>query len=122
MPSRKGQKGTAAAYNLKDVRACERAITEQAEQAYRKLVADWQQKTPSKPGVAAANGARLQGSQRGKLRGRRKPQILLFAQGSTTPPHQPRRLLMPARQGGVRGLRGEVRLLSARWFSSRGRP
>lgn len=60
MPSRKGQKGTAAAYNLKDVRARERAITEQAEQAYRRLVADWQAKAPAaKSGVAAANGARL---------------------------------------------------------------
>ncbi len=59
MPSREGQKGTAAAYNLKDVRARERAITEQAEQACRKLVADWQEKTPSKEGAAATNGARL---------------------------------------------------------------
>lgn len=66
MPSRTGQKGTAAAYNLKDVRARERAITEQAEQAYRKLVADWQQKTPSKPGVAAAKGARLSSHPKGQ--------------------------------------------------------
>ena len=61
MPSRRGQKGKAAAYSLKEVRRRERALAEQGEQAYRQLVADWQAKTPSKtrPGVAAANGTRL---------------------------------------------------------------
>jgi hypothetical protein len=60
MPSRRGQKGKAAAYSLKEVRRRERDLAEQAEQAYRQLVADWQAKTPrSKPGVAAANGTRL---------------------------------------------------------------
>jgi hypothetical protein len=61
MPSRRGQKGKAAAYSLKEVRRRERELTEQGEQAYRQLVADWQAKTPkSKPSVAAANGTRLQ--------------------------------------------------------------
>jgi transposase len=60
VPSRRGQKGKAAAYSLKDVRAREHALTEQAEQAYRQLVADWQAKAPAaSEGVAAANGARL---------------------------------------------------------------
>jgi transposase len=61
LPSRRGQKGRAAAYSLKDVRARERAMAEQAERAYRQLVADWQAKAPAKAkeGVAAANGARL---------------------------------------------------------------
>lgn len=61
MPSRRGQKGKAAAYSLKEVRRRERALAEQGEQAYRQLVADWQAKTPPKtrPGVAAANGTRL---------------------------------------------------------------
>ena len=60
MPSRRGQKGKAAAYSLKEVRRRERELAEQGEQAYRQLVADWQAKTPkSKPGVAAANGTRL---------------------------------------------------------------
>ncbi len=61
MPSRRGQKGKAAAYSLKEVRRRERELAEQAEQAYRQLVADWQAKAPakSKVGVAAANGARL---------------------------------------------------------------
>jgi transposase len=66
MPSRRGQKGKAASYSLKQVRARERALTEQAERAYRQLVADWQAKAPArKEGVAAANGARLSGHQMG---------------------------------------------------------
>jgi transposase len=66
MPSRRGQKGKAANYSLKEVRARERRLTEQAERAYRQLVADWQAKAPArKEGVAAANGARLSGHQLG---------------------------------------------------------
>ncbi len=60
MPAKRGQKGKAAAYSLREVRERERALNEQAEQAYRQLVADWQAKRPTrKKGVAAANGARL---------------------------------------------------------------
>ena len=60
LPSRRGQKGKAAAYSLKEVRARERALTEHAELAYRHVVADWQAKRPPRTvGVAAANGARL---------------------------------------------------------------
>jgi transposase len=60
MPARRGQKGKAAAYSLKEVRRRERELAEQAEQAYRQLVADWQAKAPAaRKGVAAANGARL---------------------------------------------------------------
>jgi transposase len=58
MPSRRGQKGPAAAYSLRQVRAREKAIAEHAERAYAQMVADWQAKAP-KTGVAAANGARL---------------------------------------------------------------
>jgi hypothetical protein len=47
MPPRRGRKGTAAAYSLKEVRRRERALTEQAEVAYRQLVADWQPKRPA---------------------------------------------------------------------------
>src|SRR3954470_19488908 len=59
MPSRRGQKGTAAAYSLKDVRAREKALAEQAERSYKQLVADWQAKAPAakRVGVAAANRA-----------------------------------------------------------------
>ena len=61
LPPRRGQKGAAAAYSLKDVRAREKAIAEQAERAYAQTVADWQAKAPAakNTGVAAANGARL---------------------------------------------------------------
>jgi hypothetical protein len=63
-PSHRGQKGKAAAYSLREVRRRERELAEQAEHAYRQLVADWQAKAParareSRQGVAAANGARL---------------------------------------------------------------
>ena len=60
MPPRRGQKGKAAGYSLKEVRARENALNEQAEQAYRQVVSDWQAKAPArKEGVAAANGTRL---------------------------------------------------------------
>jgi transposase len=62
LPSRRGQKGRAAAYSLKEVRRRENELASQGEQAYRQLVADWQAKAPSTKhgaGVAAANGARL---------------------------------------------------------------
>jgi transposase len=47
MAPRRGRKGTAAAYSLKEVRRRERALTEQAEVAYRQLVAGWQPKRPA---------------------------------------------------------------------------
>jgi transposase len=60
VPSCRGQTGNAAAYALKEVRRRERDLAEQAEQTYRRLVADWQAKAPAaRKGVAAANGARL---------------------------------------------------------------
>jgi transposase len=60
--SRRGRKSKAAAYSLKEVRRRELELAEQAEHAYRQLVADWQANRPTKPrpGVAAANGTRLQ--------------------------------------------------------------
>ena len=45
-PSHRGEKGTAAAYSLKEVRRRERELAEQAEHAYRQLVADWQANAP----------------------------------------------------------------------------
>jgi transposase len=59
MPSRRGQRGSTHAYNLKQVRARERALSEQGELAYRQLVADWQAKAPKKAGTGAATGVRL---------------------------------------------------------------
>jgi transposase len=60
MPSRRGQRGSTHAYNLKEVRARERALSEQAEHAYRQMVADWRAKAPAKrAGTGAATGVRL---------------------------------------------------------------
>jgi transposase len=60
MPARRGKKGAAANYSLKEVRRQELELAEQAEHAYRQQVADWQARGPAKePGVAAANGTRL---------------------------------------------------------------
>ena len=59
MPSRRGQGGSTHAYNLKEVRARERALSEQGELAYRQLVADWHTKAPKKVGTGAATGVRL---------------------------------------------------------------
>jgi hypothetical protein len=59
-PARRGQKGTASGYSLKEVRRRERELAEQAERAYAQMVADWQKRAPrDKPGAAAASGARL---------------------------------------------------------------
>jgi hypothetical protein len=62
LPSQRGRKGKSATYNLKEIRRRERELAEQAEHAYRQLVADWQANRPSKPrpGVAATNGTRVQ--------------------------------------------------------------
>jgi transposase len=46
MPSRRGQRGSTHAYNLKEVRARERALSEQGEIAYQQLVAHWRAKAP----------------------------------------------------------------------------
>jgi hypothetical protein len=59
MPSRRGQKGTAAAYSLKDVREREKALAEQAERACTQMVADWQAKAPRKPALAPGGGIAL---------------------------------------------------------------
>jgi hypothetical protein len=64
-PARRGQKGSAAAYSLKEVRAREKQMAKQGERAYAQMVADWQAKAPKK-GVAAANGARLSRPPRGQ--------------------------------------------------------
>jgi hypothetical protein len=105
LPPRRGQRGRAAAYSLKEVRRRERALAEQAELAYRQLVGNWQPKPPpTQPtrkgvGVAAATGARRSSPQGGKLRGRASsPKPLLFAPGSTTPNPEPN----GARTGGQR--------------------
>jgi transposase len=69
LPARRGQRGPAAAYNSKSVRRRERELAEQAETAYRTLVARWQPAptaaTTRTTGVAASTGARLVQPSRG---------------------------------------------------------
>jgi transposase len=57
-PSRRGQRGSSYAYNLKELRARERALSEQAELAYTKLTERWQTRRPQ-AGAGAATGERL---------------------------------------------------------------
>ena len=64
MPTAHGRKGKAAGYSLNAVRAAERELAEQAEAAYRTMVATWQPTPPTSPGgkvagVDASNGTRL---------------------------------------------------------------
>jgi transposase len=73
-PSRRGQKGTASGYSLKEVRRRERELAEQAERAYAQMVADWQARAPRKKvGAAAANGARLSRPSNGATAARQTP-------------------------------------------------
>jgi transposase len=57
-PSRRGQRGSTYAYNLKEVRERERALSEQAELAYVKLTERWRKRGATK-GAGAATGERL---------------------------------------------------------------
>ena len=83
----RGQKGKAAAYSLKEVRRRETALTEQAEQAYRQLVADWQAKAP---GSEEGRGRRQRGATLKALNGASCAAGLIapdpaLRSGSTTP-------------------------------------
>jgi transposase len=93
LPARRGQRGNAAAYSLKEVRRRERALAEQAELAYRQLVAGWQPKQPSKQspsrGVAATTGARRSSPQGGKAaRQGFQPQDPTLRSGVDHAPHR----------------------------------
>ena len=86
MPSHQGKKGKAAAHNLTQVRRRELEISEQAEHAYRQLVADWQAKAPKpKVGVAAANGTRLKRPSVGQAARQASVPEPALRSGSTTP-------------------------------------
>ena len=50
MPARRGKKGNAANYSLKEVRRRELELAEQAEHTYRQQVADWQAAARAKVG------------------------------------------------------------------------
>jgi transposase len=58
-PPRRGQRGSTYGYNLKEVRARERALSEQAEVAYEKLTARWTKSPAARSGAGAAKGVRL---------------------------------------------------------------
>jgi hypothetical protein len=91
MPSKRGQKGNAAGYSLKEVRRRENELNEQAEQAYRQLVADWHTKAPKREsGVAATNEARLSRPSNGATAARQDsaPDPALRS-GAPTPTAQP---------------------------------
>ena len=87
LPARRGRKGTAANYSLKDVRRRELELAEQAEHAYRQQIADWQARGPSrtKPGVAAANGTRLKRPSEGQAARQATVPEPALRSGSTTP-------------------------------------
>src|SRR5215210_13923 len=88
LPSRRGQKGRAAAYSLKEVRRRENELASQGEQAYRQLSPTGKQRHRARSTTRAwppPTGRDSQGPLRGKLRGRTQPQLLRFARGSTTP-------------------------------------
>jgi transposase len=59
IPSRRGQRGSTHAYNLKEVRARERTLSERGETHYKQLVADWHAKADKRAGTGAATGVRL---------------------------------------------------------------
>ena len=91
LPSRRGQKGKAAAYSLKEVRRRENELAAQAEQAYRQLVADWQAKKPAK---THGRGRRQRGATLKALCGASCAAGLIapdpaLRSGSTTPTAQP---------------------------------
>ena len=57
-PSRRGQRGSTYAYNLKEVREAERALSEQGELAYVELTEQWRKRATTK-GAGVATGERL---------------------------------------------------------------
>jgi transposase len=74
LPAAYGRRGKASGYSLQAVRDGERRLVEQAEHAYRTMVAGWQPTGPARRrpsedvgvGVAATSGARLSRPSKGK--------------------------------------------------------
>lgn len=52
-PAKRGRRGTAAAYSLREVRAAERQLAAQSEAAYRTMVANWRPQPSGRPRAAA---------------------------------------------------------------------
>jgi hypothetical protein len=58
-PARKGnRRGSASAYNVKELRNREIDIARQVEQAYEEFVRGWQRRGPGKPRTGAASEER----------------------------------------------------------------
>jgi hypothetical protein len=77
LPPRRGQRGTATAYWLKEVRRRENELAAQGEQAYRRLVAAWQPKRPATRAWPPPTGRDSRGPQGAILRGRAQPRLAL---------------------------------------------
>jgi transposase len=114
-PRHRGQRGRTTAYRNVALRDRERALTAQAERAYERLVADWQQ-TPPK-GAGAAPGARIFRLSRSSSATGNSPKPCALARGRPrrqSLPQQPRPVEndltcsvpeSPASGGGVRRVR-----------------
>lgn len=97
-PSRRGQKGSAAAYSLREVRAREKQMAEQAERAYAQMVADWQAKAPKKGRGRGHWGATLKALCGASCAAGQSPRSCTSLGGRPRPPGRPtplRRTVVP---------------------------
>ena len=81
-PPRRGRRSGSSASGREQRH--ERELSERVERAYRRLVADWQQR-PNKGGAVRHRGAHLQVSERDKQRGSERPQALRLGSSSPAP-------------------------------------
>jgi transposase len=65
-PSRKGQVPPGQGVRNKQIRAAERALAQQAEDAYRRTIADWKAVGPAKAGASVTPGRASQRPSKGK--------------------------------------------------------
>jgi transposase len=65
-PSRKGQVPPGQGVRNKQIRAAERALAQQAEDAYRRTIADWKAVGPAKAGASVTPGRASQKPSKGK--------------------------------------------------------
>ncbi len=65
-PSRKGQVPPGQGVRNKQIRAAERALAQQAEDAYRRTIADWKATSPQKAGASVTPGRASHRPSKGK--------------------------------------------------------
>ena len=65
-PSRKGQVRPGDGLRNKQIRDAERALAAQAEDAYRRTIADWKATSPQKAGASVTPGRASQRPSKGK--------------------------------------------------------